>query len=135
MDKNGFLSICSNNLELISSPFNLKTRIWYQLDFSVTADGELKFTISSENKSCTGSAQSKIDVGLIEKLQSQNEYFQIAGCQEKSGESFNGKIEAPKIIVDGDEIAAWNFEESIQSLHVKASIGPDLFLKIHQLEV
>lgn len=33
------------------------------------------------------------------------------------------------MIVNGDDIAAWNFEESIQSLHVKASIGPDLVLK------
>ena len=129
VDNNGFLSVCFNNLELISSPFNLKTCIWYQLDFSATADGELKFTISSEIKSCNGSAQNKIDVGLIEKLQSQNEFIQIAGCQENSGESFNGKIEAPKIIVNGNEIAAWNFEESIQSLHVRALIGPDLVLE------
>lgn len=129
VDQNGLLSVSSNNLELISSPFNLKTHVWYQLDFSVLADGELKLTISSEIKSCTGSVQSKIDVGLVEKLQSQNEFFQIAGCQENSGESFNGKIEAPKFIVNDDEIAAWNFEESIQSLHVKASIGPDLVLK------
>ena len=46
-------------LELISSPFILKTHIWYQFDLSVFADGELKLTISSENKSYTGSVQSK----------------------------------------------------------------------------
>ena len=126
---NGFLHVHSNNSELISSPFILKTHIWYQFDLSVFADGELKLTISSENKSYTGSVQSKVDMGLIEKLQFQNEVFQVAGCEEHSGESFNGKIEAPRLIVNGDDIAAWNFEESIQSLHVKASIGPDLVLK------
>lgn len=126
---NGFLHVYSDNSELISSPFILKTHIWYQVDLSVFADGELKLTISSENKSYTGSVQSKVDMGLIEKLQFQNEVFQVAGCEEHSGESFNGKIEAPRLIVNGDDIAAWNFEESIQSLHVKASIGPDLVLK------
>ena len=118
---------CFNNSELISSPFNLKTHIWYQLDFSVSG---LATQVDDffRIKSCTGSVQSKIDVGLIQKLQSQNEFFQIAGCQENNGESFNGKIEAPRFIVNDDEIAAWNFEESIQS-RVKASIGPDLVLK------
>ncbi|MGA0913011.1 MAG: N,N-dimethylformamidase beta subunit family domain-containing protein [Candidatus Puniceispirillaceae bacterium] len=42
---------------------------------------------------------------------------------------FNGKIEAPEILVDGTLIAKWDFAQSISSLSVKAHTGPDLLLK------
>ena len=35
VDRNGHLSVCFNHLKLISSQFNLKNNIWYQLDFQL----------------------------------------------------------------------------------------------------
>ena len=42
---------------------------------------------------------------------------------------FNGKIEAPHILVDGNTVAQWDFAVGISSLQVIAQTGPDLLLK------
>ena len=42
---------------------------------------------------------------------------------------FNGKIEAPEILVDGALIAKCDFAQTISSLSVKAHTGPDLLLR------
>lgn len=41
---------------------------------------------------------------------------------------FNGKIEAPAILVDGNDLAVWDFSQDISSTVGRATIGPDLDL-------
>ena len=51
--------------------------------------------------------------------------FRIAAGFGDAPCCFNGKIEAPEILVDGSLIAKWDFSQDISSLSVKASAGPD----------
>jgi len=50
----------------------------------------------------------------------------------KSGDAraeyFNGKIEAPNLVVDGDVAMAWNLADAMQATTVPGSPGPDLTL-------
>ena len=117
----------------VSTSVAIKCNHWHSLEFKVAASGVVVLDVKSmmmakadieiSNDGHTGFDLAQMFPVLVKAPVRIAAGFGDAPC------CFNGKIEAPEILVDGSLIANWDFSQDISSLSVKASAGPDLLLK------
>ena len=111
----------------------VKCNQWHSLKLEVLASGMMALDVKSmmtANANIGGAKNGHTDVGITQMFP----LFVTAPVRIAAGFGdapccFNGKIEAPEILVDGTLRAKWDFAKSISSLSVKAHTGPDLLLR------
>jgi N,N-dimethylformamidase len=117
----------------ISTTVEVKCNQWHSLELTVLASGMMTLDVKSmmtakANIGYTKSSRTELGIAQMFPL-SVTTPVRIAAGFGDAPCCFNGKIEAPEILVDGALIAKWDFAESISSLSVKAHTGPDLLLR------
>ena len=117
----------------VSTSVPIKCNHWHSLKFKVSASGVIALDVKSiirekANIEITKHGQTEFDIAKMFPI-SVKALVRIAAGFGDAPCCFNGKIEAPEILVDGSLIAKWDFSQDISSLSVKASAGPDLLLK------
>jgi N,N-dimethylformamidase len=117
----------------VSTSVPIKCNHWHSLEFKVSASGVVALDIKSimlakANIEIANNDQTEFDIAQMFPI-SVRTPVRIAASFADAPCCFNGKIEAPEILVDGSLIAKWDFSQDISSLSVKASAGPDLLLK------
>ncbi|MGA0973651.1 MAG: N,N-dimethylformamidase beta subunit family domain-containing protein, partial [Candidatus Puniceispirillaceae bacterium] len=117
----------------VSSSVLVKCNQWHSLELKVLASGMMALDVKSmmtANANIDGAKSAHTELGSAQMLPlSVTASVRIAAGFGDAPCCFNGKIEAPEILVDGTLIAKWDFAQSISSLSVKAHTGPDLLLK------
>jgi N,N-dimethylformamidase len=117
----------------VSTTVEVKCNQWHSLELTVLASGMMTLDVKSMMmaKANTGVAKSsRIELGIAQMFPlTVTAPVRIAAGFGDAPCCFNGKIEAPEILVDGALIAKWDFAQSISSLSVKAHTGPDLLLR------
>ncbi|MDC0444060.1 N,N-dimethylformamidase large subunit [Alphaproteobacteria bacterium] len=117
----------------VSTTVEVKCNQWHSLELTVLASGMM--TLDAKSMMTT-----KANIGVVKSSNTELGIAQMfplsvtAPVRIAAGFGdvpccFNGKIEAPEILVDGALIAKWDFAQSISSLSVKAHTGPDLLLR------
>jgi N,N-dimethylformamidase len=117
----------------VSTSVPIKCNHWHSLKFKVSASGVIALDVKSiirekANIEIAKHGQTEFDIAKMFPI-SVKALVRIAAGFGDAPCCFNGKIEAPEILVDGSLIAKWDFSQDISSLSVKASTGPDLLLK------
>ena len=117
----------------ISTTVEVKCNQWHSLELTVLASGtitlDVKYMITKKsNIGVAKSSRTELGIGRMFPL-SVTAPVRIAAGFGDAPCCFNGKIEAPEILVDGALIAKWDFAQTISSLSVKAHTGPDLLLR------
>ena len=117
----------------ISTTVEVKCNQWHSLELTVLASGtitlDVKYMITKKsNIGVAKSSHTELSIARMFPL-SVTTPVRIAAGFGDAPCCFNGKIEAPEILVDGALIAKWDFAQSISSLSVKAHTGPDLLLR------
>jgi N,N-dimethylformamidase len=117
----------------ISTTVEVKCNQWHSLELTVLASGMMTLDVKSmmtakANIGYTKSSRTELGIAQMFPL-SVTTPVRIAAGFGDAPCCFNGKIEAPEILVDGALIAKWDFAQSISSLSVKAHTGPDLLLR------
>jgi len=111
----------------------VKCNQWHSLELKVLASGMMALDVKSmmtATANIDGAKSAHTELGSAQMLPlSVTASVRIAAGFGDAPCCFNGKIEAPEILVDGTLIAKWDFAQSISSLSVKAHTGPDLLLK------
>jgi N,N-dimethylformamidase len=117
----------------VSTTVEVKCNQWHSLELTVLASGMMTLDVKSmmTAKANIGVAKSsRTELGIAQMFPlSVTAPVRIAAGFGDAPCCFNGKIEAPEILVDGALIAKWDFAQSISSLSVKAHTGPDLLLR------
>lgn len=117
----------------ISTVVAVKRDQWQRLELKVLASGVITLNtqpMMTEKADIGFANKSKTDLHVAQMFPfSVNAPVRIAAGFGDTPGCFNGKIEAPEILVDGIAVAKWDFSQSIPSLTVKSTIGPDLVLK------
>lgn len=117
----------------VSTTVVVKCNQWHSLELTVLASGMMTLDVKSmmTAKANIGVAKSShTELGIAQMFPlSVTAPVRIAAGFGDAPCCFNGKIEAPEILVDGASIAKWDFAQSISSLSVKAHTGPDLLLR------
>mgnify|MGYP001233810128 FL=1 len=117
----------------VSTTVEVKCNQWHSLELTVLASGMMTLDAKSmmTTKANIGVAKSSnTELGIAQMFPlSVTAPVRIAAGFGGAPCCFNGKIEAPEILVDGALIAKWDFAQSISSLSVKAHTGPDLLLR------
>jgi len=117
----------------VSTTVEVKCNQWHSLELTVLASGMMTLDVKSmmTAKANIGVAKSShTELGIAQMFPlSVTAPVRIAAGFGDAPCCFNGKIEAPEILVDGASIAKWDFAQSISSLSVKAHTGPDLLLR------
>ncbi|MDB9890691.1 N,N-dimethylformamidase large subunit [Alphaproteobacteria bacterium] len=117
----------------VSTSVAIKCNHWHSLKFQVSTSGVLALDVKSV-------MTAKADIETAKNSHTEFDLAQMFPVSVRApvriaagfGDApccFNGKIEAPEILVDGSLIAKWDFSQDISSLSVKAISGPDLLLK------
>ena len=117
----------------VSTTVEVKCNQWHSLELTVLASGMMTLDVKSmmmakANIGDTKSSRTELGIAQMFPL-SVTAPVRIAAGFGDAPCCFNGKIEAPEILVDGALIAKWDFAQSISSLSVKAHTGPDLLLR------
>ncbi|MDA7560972.1 N,N-dimethylformamidase large subunit [Alphaproteobacteria bacterium] len=117
----------------VSTTVEVKCNQWHSLELTVLASGMMTLDAKSmmTTKANIGVAKSSnTELGIAQMFPlSVTAPVRIAAGFGDAPCCFNGKIEAPEILVDGALIAKWDFAQTISSLSVKAHTGPDLLLR------
>ena len=117
----------------VSTTVEVKCNQWHSLELTVLASGIMTLDAKSmmTTKANIGVAKSSnTELGIAQMFPlSVTAPVRIAAGFGDAPYCFNGKIEAPEILVDGALIAKWDFAQTISSLSVKAHTGPDLLLR------
>ncbi|MDB3880287.1 N,N-dimethylformamidase large subunit [Alphaproteobacteria bacterium] len=117
----------------VSTSVPIKCNHWHSLKFKVSASGVIALDVKStirEKANIEIAKHGQTEFGIAKMFPiSVKALVRIAAGFGDAPCCFNGKIEAPEILVDGSLIAKWDFSQDISSLSVKASAGPDLLLK------
>ena len=117
----------------VSTTVEVKCNQWHSLELTVLASGIMTLDAKSmmTTKANIGVAKSSnTELGIAQMFPlSVTAPVRIAAGFGDAPCCFNGKIEAPEILVDGALIAKWDFAQTISSLSVKAHTGPDLLLR------
>ena len=131
LDHQGFVTAKLPDHISISSLQPIKCHQWYKVEVNFTENGIVTLDLVSKLDPVAGVGITSIEIAGINQLFpiSVDAPIRIAAGFEDNLRCFNGKIEAPEIIVDKSLLAQWDFSTHITSLYVKAKIGPDLFLK------
>ncbi|MDC0100901.1 N,N-dimethylformamidase large subunit [Alphaproteobacteria bacterium] len=117
----------------VSTTVEVKCNQWHSLELTVLASGMMTLDVKSmmmakANIGDTKSSRTELGIAQMFPLLVTAPVRIAAGFGDAPC-CFNGKIEAPEILVDGALIAKWDFAQSISSLSVKAHTGPDLLLR------
>ena len=117
----------------VSTTVEVKCSQWYSLELTVLASGMMtldakSMTTAKDNIGVAKSSRTELGIAQMFPLLVTAPVRIAAGFGDAPC-CFNGKIEAPEILVDGALIAKWDFAQSISSLSVKAHTGPDLLLR------
>ncbi|MBX2882188.1 MAG: hypothetical protein KTR32_19730, partial [Granulosicoccus sp.] len=110
----------------VSTGERLKLRHWYRIEAtisndSITVEQHLLGRVLSSAAQKTEIASSDLATNALP----------VVAARELDGtaiQHFNGKIEAPAIIVDDEVLCAWDFSRNMSSTSVPASKGPALSL-------
>jgi len=133
LDPQGVITARSPDGLSVSTSVPIKCNHWHSLKFQVSASGVLALDVKSimtekANIEIGNHGQTEFDIAKMFPV-SVKAPVRIASGFGDLPCCFNGKIEAPEILVDGSLIAKWDFSQDISSLSVKAIAGPDLLLK------
>ena len=117
----------------VSTTVEVKCNQWHSLELTVLASGMMTLDAKSmmttkANIGVVKSSNTELGIAQMFPL-SVTAPVRIAAGFGGAPCCFNGKIEAPEILVDGALIAKWDFAQTISSLSVKAHTGPDLLLR------
>ena len=132
LDKQGMITAKLADGISVSTSVAIKCNHWHSLEFKVAASGVVALDVKSV-------MTAKADIEITKNSHTEFDLAQMFPISVKApvriaagfGDApccFNGKIEAPEILVDGSLIAKWDFSHDISSLSVKASAGPDFML-------
>ena len=133
LDQQGMITAKLADGILVSTSVAIKCNHWHSLEFKVAASGVVALDVKSM-------MTAKADIEIAKNSHTEFDLAQMFPISVKSpvriaagfGDArccFNGKIEAPEILVDGSLIAKWDFSQDISSLSVKAIAGPDFLLR------
>ena len=133
LDQQGMITAKLADGISVSTSVAIKCNHWHSLEFKVAASGVVALDVKSM-------MTAKADIEIAKNSHTEFDLAQMFPISVKApvriaagfGDApccFNGKIEAPEILVDGSLIAKWDFSQDISSLSVKASAGPDLLLR------
>src|SRR6056300_241948 len=117
----------------VSTSAAIKCNHWHSLEFKVSASGVVALDVipmmtAKADIEISNNGHTEFDVAQMFPVSVKAPVRIAAGFGDALC-CFNGKIEAPEIMADGDLIARWDFAQAISSLSVKANAGPDLLLK------
>jgi N,N-dimethylformamidase len=118
----------SINKELISIKENLSLKKWYEIQAKIYSNGKIFLSYKSikEKNSKIFSNKAKFKKKNI----FEGKLSIAALClKDHSLNHYNGKIEAPMILVDSKKIFYSDLSKNISFSFVKSTIGPKLFLK------
>ena len=132
LDQQGMITAKLADGISVSTSVAIKCNHWHSLEFKVAASGVVALDVKSV-------MTAKADIEITKNSHTEFDLAQMFPISVKApvriaagfGDApccFNGKIEAPEILVDGSLIAKWDFSQDISSLSVKASAGPDFLL-------
>ena len=132
LDQQGMITAKLADGISVSTSVAIKCNHWHSLEFKVAASGVVALDVKSV-------MTAKADIEITKTSHKEFDLAQMFPISVKApvriaagfGDApccFNGKIEAPEILVDGSLIAKWDFSQDISSLSVKASAGPDFLL-------
>ena len=133
LDQQGMITAKLADGILVSTSVAIKCNHWHSLEFKVAASGVVALDVKSM-------MTAKADIEIAKNSHTEFDLAQMFPISVKApvriaagfGDArccFNGKIEAPEILVDGSLIAKWDFSQDISSLSVKAIAGPDFLLR------
>lgn len=119
------VSLCIEG-RTVTLPNSLSLHCWHYIEAQITRNS---ITVLSrpfgkhedEKQTATGDGSADLSVSGTPTVGA----HLIEGVPKQH---FNGKIEAPRIIVDGQPLCQWDFAEDISRRFVPAQIGPDLEL-------
>ena len=132
LDQQGMITAKLADGISVSTSVAIKCNHWHSLEFKVAASGVVALDVKSM-------MTAKADIEIAKNSHTEFDLAQMFPISVKApvriaagfGDArccFNGKIEAPEILVDGSLIAKWDFSQDISSLSVKAIAGPDFLL-------
>ena len=132
LDQQGMITAKLADGISVSTSVAIKCNHWHSLEFKVAASGVVALDVKSM-------MTAKADIEIAKNSHTEFDLAQMFPISVKApvriaagfGDApccFNGKIEAPEILVDGSLIAKWDFSHDISTLSVKASAGPDFLL-------
>ena len=133
LDQQGMITAKLADGISVSTSVAIKCNHWHSLEFKVAASGVVALDVKSM-------MTAKADIEIAKNSHTEFDLAQMFPISVKApvriaagfGDArccFNGKIEAPEILVDGSLIAKWDFSQDISSLSVKAIAGPDFLLR------
>ena len=133
LDQQGMITAKLADGISVSTSVAIKCNHWHSLEFKVAASGVVALDVKSM-------MTAKADIEIAKNSHTEFDLAQMFPISVKApvriaagfGDArccFNGKIEAPEILVDGNLIAKWDFSQDISSLSVKAIAGPDFLLR------
>ncbi len=133
LDQQGMITATLGDGISVSTSVAIKCNHWHSLEFKVAASGVVVLDVKSM-------MTAKADIEIAKNSHTEFDLAQMFPISVKApvriaagfGDArccFNGKIEAPEILVDGSLIAKWDFSQDISSLSVKAIAGPDFLLR------
>ena len=133
LDQQGMITAKLADGISVSTSVAIKCNHWHSLEFKVAASGVVALDVKSM-------MTAKADIEIAKNSHTEFDLAQMFPISVKApvriaagfGDArccFNGKIEAPEILVDGSLIAKWDFSQDISSLSVKAIVGPDFLLR------
>ena len=133
LDQQGMITAKLADGISVSTSVAIKCNHWHSLEFKVAASGVVALDVKSV-------MTAKADIEITKNSYTESDLAQMFPISVKApvriaagfGDApccFNGKIEAPEILVDGSLIAKWDFSQDISSLSVKAIAGPDFLLR------
>ena len=133
LDQQGMITAKLADGISVSTSVAIKCNHWHSLEFKVAASGVVALDVKSV-------MTAKADIEITKNSHTEFDLAQMFPISVKApvriaagfGDApccFNGKIEAPEILVDGSLIAKWDFSQDISSLSVKAIAGPDFLLR------
>ena len=133
LDQQGMITAKLADGISVSTSVAVKCNHWHSLEFKVAASGVVALDVKSM-------MTAKADIEIAKNSHTEFDLAQMFPISVKApvriaagfGDArccFNGKIEAPEILVDGSLIAKWDFSQDISSLSVKAIAGPDFLLR------
>lgn len=130
IDTSGALALSWEN-KTSTTNTTLQLRSWYKITAKLEANGEIQLSQTSMGNSFAQPHSSTIsNLGLGPNITTITGRPSIAARLSGNAVSqyFNGKIEAPSIVVDDRIIAAWDFSQNISTTKVHADVGPNLEL-------
>ena len=133
LDQQGMITAKLADGISVSTSVAIKCNHWHSLEFKVAASGVVALDVKSM-------MTAKADIEIAKNSHTEFDLAQMFPISVKApvriaagfGDArccFNGKIESPEILVDGNLIAKWDFSQDISSLSVKAIAGPDFLLR------